>query len=213
VQQLLRRIFQYAFFPAAAWAATVCAVESPAPATSSSTSPATLPTSLEERIASIIDQFSDADAAVRDDAQEQILDMGEPARKFLMQAAQHADSPESRLRIAYTLRRLGLSPRPTRLSLHLKNVSASKILDALAAEGGVPLLISQPAARARLANVKLSFDADRLPYWLVMRRLCNAVKLKPDPTNQDKSALSLVEGQGFWSPKYTSVDGVFAVHV
>lgn len=165
----------------------------------------------DRRIASLIEQMGDQDPNVRDDAQESLLDLGEPARKQLQDAA-HSGPPEVRKRAAYTLKRLGLSPRPTRITLHLKDAPASEVLDAIAHESGRPITVSRPAARAILADAKLTIEADRLPYWILLRKVCTALKMKPACYPGENGSLLLQAGEGSWSPELTSVDGLFAVH-
>ena len=172
----------------------------------------TLPVPDSASVEALIQQMTDADPTRAVDVQEQLLDIGEPARNALSAASRNAPDAGTRACAEYMLTRLGSSLRPTRISLHLKNVSAYEAIEAISDASGMALFTTQAASRGRLASTRISIDADRQPYWLVVRNLCQAARVKPSYFEFTRNARALTdEDGGCWTAPTTSIDGAIAV--
>ncbi len=126
--------------------------------------------------------LSSAQYRTRRQAKHKFLAAGALAVPFLRHALHHATKPQLRGVLARVLRQIALRTRlgPTLITLHLKNVSPKKVLDAISRQAHGQFTCWPPQMWAQQQNArKISFNVVRQPFWAVMQRFQKKTGIGP----------------------------------
>jgi hypothetical protein len=155
-----------------------------------------------------IDRLADADFRVRQQAAQQLLDMGSAALPLLRNNRSHPDA-EVRRRLDELIQKLerdaALAPRL--ITLHVSKKPLEEIVGELARQSGYKIPTSGQPLNSAAGKGLYSFDFDRLRFWEALDRVCDAGGMSAHSSNDEMLRLSFQEN---YVP-YRSYDGIFKV--
>ena len=170
--------------------------------------PATNPAT---EIPSLIQQLSDDDWKLRQKAQERLVSIGDAAIEPLRTVARDSKDEEVRTRAESALRQIAEKSRsgPTLITLHLQDAPLPTAIQQLAEQAKVEIGLWPPALAQQL-QTKITLDADREPFWTVVRKLCDKTGLGLERSGQHNQ-ITLVQRAEPWSKRPYSTQGVFMI--
>jgi len=171
---------------------------------------ATLPAAATQPLATVtaaeldrlIGQLASDSWRQRQEAEDQLIQYGPQAAGRLQELTRRSEDEEVRTRAQSALalieenRLLG----PTVITLHVKDASAGAAFTALAAQAGLDLVLDPPELWQQLGSPKVTIDAERSDYWVVLRDLCRQAGVEPELSDNSVEAmkLHLTQGSGDW---------------
>ncbi len=178
-------------------------------ATPAAAAPATQPSAL---IDTLLRQLAADDWKVRQQAQERLVDLGEPAVEALKRLAAETRDEEARTRAEAALRQIAERDRsgPTLITLQLNDVPLQVAVEEIARQAKVEIG-GWPSFIWKQAPAKISLDVTRKPFWLVMRDLNEKTGLAPERMGAARNQISLVQKSEGWSKRPHSLHGPFMV--
>ena len=170
--------------------------------------PTTRPT---DEIPTLLRQLSHDDWKVRQKAQERLVSIGEPAVEPLKRALRETKDPEARTLAEAALRQIAENDRtgPTLIKLHLKDAPLQTALEELSKQAKVDVGLWPPNLVQHVA-AKVTIDAEREPFWMVMRTLCEQTGLGLERAGQ-RDRITLVQRSEPWSRRPYTTHGVFMI--
>lgn len=100
----------------------------------------------------------------------------------------------------------------TRVTLHVKEVSAQQVLEEIERATGVAFEVPARADADRLIRTPVTVDADGAPLWSVVLKVCEAAGVRPISFLADRPGVTLAGGNaGAWNARSTAIQGAFAV--
>lgn len=154
-------------------------------------------------IETLITQLSDDQWRVRQDAQDRLVAIGKDVVPRLQQLAKESQDEEVRIRAEAALRQIEENERtgPTLLTLHLKNVPLQTALAEISRQAKTPIATWPPFQHQPDNNPKITLDADRQPFWLVIQQLCKQAGLSPERVGGPQQPITLMQRSDNWSKK------------
>ncbi|MGE5611965.1 MAG: HEAT repeat domain-containing protein [Bacillota bacterium] len=162
--------------------------------------PATQPANDPE---TLIAQLSADDWKARQQAQERLIEMGQPVVERLKRLIRETQDEEMRSRAETALRQIEANDRsgPTLVTLHMNNTPLSTVTRELAKQAKTEITLWPPFDH-QWESAKVSINAERQPFWLVMRELCEQASLTPNRTVGAEYAITLVRhDRSTWARK------------
>ena len=172
-----------------------------------SAAPATNPAA---EIPSLIQQLSDDDWKLRQKAQERLVSLGDAAIEPLRTIARETKDEEVRTRAEAALSQIAEKSRsgPTLITLRLRDAPIPTAIQQLSEHAKVDIALWPPALAQQL-QTKITLDADREPFWTVVRKLCEKTGLGLERSGQ-QNQITLVQ-RADWSKRPFSSHGAFTI--
>src|SRR5687768_1785535 len=164
-----------------------------------------------DEIPALIQQLSHDDWKLRQKAQERLVAIGEPAVDALKKISADTKDEEVRARAEAALQQIADTTRtgPTLITLHVKDATIQSVLDELSKQAKVEITLWPPNMPQQFQG-KVTLDADRQPFWMVVRQLCEQTGLGLERSGQ-RHRITLVQRSEPWSKRPYSAHGVFLV--
>jgi len=190
--------------------AAVLACLAAGPATSPTSLPTTLPAALLEPL---LKQLSGDEWKIRQNAQDQIVALGPDILPDLRAALKQTHDEEIRTRLEASIKLIEQNSPfvPTLISLHYKDSPPQMVLNDLSKQARIDISV-WPDFLWRNAPKSITLDADREPFWSVMRRFCEQTKLTPDHAG-GRGLINLVQRNDNWAAKPAQVHPSFLITV
>jgi hypothetical protein len=159
----------------------------------------------------LVRQLGDDDWKVREKAQQDLGRFGAGAVPRLQAQLKEAKDPDLRARLEGAIKQIEENDAtgPTFVTLHLKDATAAEAFDELARQAGAKLATQPPGLLQRDDLPRVTLDAERQPFWMVMRQLCGTCKVRPERSGEKKLALAADDGS--WAKRPFVTSGPFLV--
>ena len=174
--------------------------------------PPAAPTPQEKaQLDALVTRLSDDDWKAREKAQQDLTRFGPGAAPRLKEVLAGAKDPELRTRVEAILKLIEQNDAtgPTFVTLHLSAAPAALAFDELARQAGAKLETNPPGLLARDGIAPVTIDADRQPFWDVLRKLCGTCGVRPERSGGGK--LLLTGDDGSWARRPAVLSGPFLV--
>lgn len=154
----------------------------------------------------LIADLSSDDWKTRDHAQQELARFGPAAAPRLKERLSGSNDPDLRTRLEGILKQIeeDAAGGPTFVTLHLKDAAPQDAFEELAKQAGAKLETEPPGLLRADDAPRVTIDADRQPFWDVMRRLCASCGVRPERSGGGKLALSADDGSWGRRPHVTS---------
>ena len=178
--------------------------EAAAPDGASQEKPAAAPP--DPALEAVIAQLSHDDWKVREKAQQDAARFGRPAVPRLQALLGGTKDPDLRARLEGVLKQIEENDAsgPTFVTMRLKDAAPALAFDELARQAGAKLQTQPPGLLQRPDLPPVTIDAERQPFWDVMRKLCAACKVRPERSGGGTLALAADDGAWGRRPAFTS---------
>ncbi len=183
-----------------------------APATAPTTAPVSKAMADEAR--GLIEQLNSSDWHQRQKAQDRLANMGSDIAPLLREAARKAPDDEVRMRIEAALRQIAQTERwgPTLVTLHVKESPAQNVAAELSKQGHIEIGLWSNQQWANVVQANVTIDADREPFWLVMKQFCQQTGLAPYAYGANTGRkITLMPGGSNWARLPGKMQGCFYV--
>jgi hypothetical protein len=134
-------------------------------------------------VQALLEQLGADDWRVRQAAQDKLIEMGLDVVPDLRNLLRATSDDEVRTRAEAAIRQIDEAERngPTRITLHVKDASVMDVLAEISKQAKVRIDFSpnQPPN----PPTKVSIDADRVSFWLVMKEICQKTGIGPSPNS------------------------------
>jgi hypothetical protein len=159
----------------------------------------------------LVRQLSDDDWKVREKAQQDLGRFGAGAVPRLQAELKGAKDPDLRARLEGAIKQIEENDAtgPTFVTLHLKDAAPAEAFDELARQAGAKLATEPPGLLQRDDLPRVTLDAERQPFWIVMRQLCGTCRVRPERSGEKKLALAADDGS--WARRPFVTSGPFLV--
>lgn len=158
-----------------------------------------------DQVKPLIDALSSKDYRAREKASRDLLASDDRVIPHLEEALANAATPEAERRLEVLLAQLKQSRtlKPTRVSVHAKNVSATAVLKDICRQAGYTFTGSAGD------GARVTLDLTDVPFWEAVEKVCDPLGLQFDPTlgTDDRGGLSV--GAGDVTNPHTCVRGPF----
>jgi hypothetical protein len=174
--------------------------------------PATGPTT-RPNIEPLIQQLGDDNWKIRQKAQDQIVAAGEDAVPRLQDVLKETHDEEVRARVEAALGQIAANNRnaPTLITLHLKDAPAQTVVAEIAQQAHTEVG-AWPEYVWRNVNQKVTINADKQPFWTVMKDVCRQTHLVPEPMGgSSRNRITLMQRGNAWGNQPTSSQGCYLV--
>jgi hypothetical protein len=170
--------------------------------------PATQPADVE----ALITQLSDDQWRVRQQAQDRLVQLGLDVVSRLQRLVKESPDEEARTRAEAALRQIEENDRsgPTLITLHVKDMPVRAAVAEVARQAKVDLVVYPPFDNQPNNAQPITLDADRQPFWLVVRQICEKAGLTPDRMGPQRQ-ITLMQRSDNWSKKPSLVNGGFLI--
>jgi hypothetical protein len=159
----------------------------------------------QEKLQAAFDRLAADEAADRENAQDQIVQMGPAAIEPLKALIATASDVEQRTGAQAALARIQQVAQvgATSVTLNLNNVTSNQAFSELSKISGYPIRVSNPDG-----NRRISLEIKNEPFWAALHQLCKTAGYSLQ--NQGNGQLSVSQGSGYLNgPVY--VDGPFMI--
>ena len=159
----------------------------------------------------LVGQLSDDDWKAREKAQQELARFGAQAVPRLKELAGGTKDPDLRARVEGILRQIEENDAsgPTFVTLKLADAPPAEAFEELARQAGAKLDAPSRALLLRDDIPRVTIDAQRQPFWVVMRQLCTSCKVRPDRSGG--RTLTLTADDGSWGRRPFVTSGPFIV--
>lgn len=150
------------------------------------------------QVQALVDQLSDDSWQTRQEAQQQLVEIGEAARPLLLSVYQGSDDAEARARAEAALNQLeeNRTSGTSFITIHLKNASPEQAFSELARQAHTHLPPTPGDLWTSRPWNAADIDIDRRPFWEALREICGTFGVSPQNRGSDASDLTIVAGSG-----------------
>ncbi|HEX2973039.1 MAG TPA: HEAT repeat domain-containing protein, partial [Tepidisphaeraceae bacterium] len=161
----------------------------------------------------VIGQLSADDWKTRQQAQERLVQIGEPAVDPLRRLVRDTQDEEVRTRAEAALRQIETNDRsgPTLVTLHLNNAPLPMVISELAKQAHAEIALWPPINRQQNLP-SISVNVDRQPFWAVTREICEKAGLAPERMGTSRRVITLMQrDRDSWMKKPFTIEKGFLI--
>lgn len=160
----------------------------------------------------LVKQLSAQNWKARQQAQDRIVQLGDEAVPRLEQLIKETGDEEVRSRAQAALRQIQANDKsaPTLITLHMKDAPAQTVLSEITRQGHAEIGTWPDYVRQRI-NAKVTIDAEKQPFWLVVRDFCRQAGLAPERVGGGRNRITLMQRGNAWGNQPYSNRGCFFI--